>query len=218
MNINFAPVVDVNFNPDNPIIGNRSFGEDPFRVGELGVQYMKGMQDNKVLACAKHFPGHGSSSTDTHKELTDVSKSWRIEELFPYDKLIKTGAVTGIMSSHVVNNQLDESMLPGTLSKKMMTGILRDFLSYEGVIFSDDMQMSAITKHYGTEEAIIKAIDAGIDVLIFSNNQLPENRVTPEEIISIIERNIEDGRISVLRINESYERIINLKKKIKLIN
>ena len=220
LDINFAPTVDLAINRENPVIykAERSYGENPEKVYLHALNFMEAHMQDDIITVLKHFPGHGSSSTDTHKELTDVSKSWRIEELFPYDKLIKTGAVTGIMSSHVVNNQLDESMLPGTLSKKMMTGILRDFLSYEGVIFSDDMQMSAITKHYGTEEAIIKAIDAGIDVLIFSNNQLPENRVTPEEIISIIERNIEDGRISLLRINESYERIINLKKKIKLID
>jgi len=220
ININFAPTVDLALNQENPVIykAERSYGRDPEKVYLHALNFMEAHMQDDIITVLKHFPGHGSSSTDTHKELTDVSKSWIIEELFPYDKLIKTGAVTGIMSSHVVNKQLDDSMLPGTLSKKMITGILRNFLSYKGVVFSDDMQMSAITKHYGTEEAIIKAINAGIDVLIFSNNQLPENRVTPNEIISLIERNIEDGRISLLRIDESYERIINLKKKIKLIN
>ena len=122
VNINFAPVVDVNFNPDNPIIGNRSFGEDPFRVGELGVQYMKGMQDNKVLACAKHFPGHGDTNTDSHTSLPIIDKS--IEALFNNElrpfKDACDNKVRSIMIAHILFPELDSDN-PATLSKKITT-------------------------------------------------------------------------------------------------
>ena len=220
INVNFAPTVDLALNLENPVIYKyeRSYGKNPEKVHFHALKFIKAHNENNIITAIKHFPGHGSSSTDTHKEVTDVSKSWIIEELFPYQKLIDEGVVTGIMSSHVVNSQLDDSMLPATLSKKTLTSILREFLSYKGVVFSDDMQMSAITKYYGLENSIIMAINGGIDVLLFSNNQTAKNKVSPDQIISLIEKNIEDGNISMLRINESFRRIIKLKKKINLID
>ena len=122
------------------------------------------------------------------------------------------------MTSHVVHGKIDDKMLPATLSEKVVDKLLREFLDYEGVVFSDDMQMGAITKHYGLDDAVTLAINAGVDVLIFSNNQLYKDMVTPDQVISIIEENVRNGEISLLRINESFRRIQKLKKKIGLIN
>ena len=122
------------------------------------------------------------------------------------------------MTSHVVNKKIDDKMLPATLSDKMIQKLLREFLDYEGVVFSDDMQMGAITKYYGLKEAVTLAINAGVDVLLFSNNQLYKDQVRPEKVISIIEEGVRDGDISLLRINESFRRIQNLKKQKGIIN
>ena len=128
VNINFAPVVDVNFNPDNPIIGNRSFGENPIRVGELGVQYMKGMQHNGVLACAKHFPGHGDTDSDSHKELPEITHSkerLNSVEILPFKMLIDEG-LGSVMVAHLYIPQLDNTKdLPTSLSTKVVNGLLK---------------------------------------------------------------------------------------------
>ena len=195
----------------------RSFGKDSDRVFFHARNVVDAHRENNIITVLKHFPGHGSSSTDTHKEFTDVSNSWIVEELFPYHKLMIEDKVDGIMTSLVVNSKIDDSLLPATLSEKSINKLLREFLDYEGVVFSDDMQMGAITKNYGLKEAITYAINAGVDVLIFSNNQLYKDLVTPNEVISIIEEGILNGDISLLRVNESFRRIQNLKKKINLI-
>ena len=122
------------------------------------------------------------------------------------------------MTSHVVNNRIDDRKLPATLSDKIINELLRDFLDYDGVVFSDDMQMGAITKYFGLDEALIFSINAGVDVLIFSNNQLYKDMVTPDQVISSIEESVRRGDISLLRIEESFRRIQKLKKKINLIN
>ncbi len=218
INVNFAPVVDLSLNTSNFIYkAERSFGKDSDRVFFHARNVVDAHRENNIITVLKHFPGHGSSTTDTHKEFTDVSNSWIVEELFPYHKLMIEDKVDGIMTSHVVNSKIDDSLLPATLSEKSINKLLREFLDYEGVVFSDDMQMGAITKNYGLKEAITYAINAGVDVLIFSNNQLYKDLVTPNEVISIIEEGILNGDISLLRVNESFRRIQNLKKKINLI-
>ncbi len=219
ININFAPVVDLAINTSNFIYkAERSFGRDSDKVYYHSRNFINAHIENDIITVLKHFPGHGSSTTDTHKEFTDVSDSWIVEELFPYHKLMLENKVDGIMTSHVVNSKIDDSMLPATLSEKSINKLLREFLDYEGVVFSDDMQMGAITRNYGLKESIIYAINAGVDVLIFSNNQLYKDLVYPDEVIEIIEEGVRDGEISLLRINESFRRIQKLKKKIKLIN
>ena len=219
INVNFAPVVDLAINTSNFIYkAERSFGRDSDKVFFHSRNFIRAHKENDIITVLKHFPGHGSSETDTHKEFTDVSDTWIVEELFPYHKLIIEDKVDGIMTSHVVNSKIDGSLVPATLSDKSINKLLREFLDYEGVVFSDDMQMGAIMKNYGLKEAIILAINAGVDVLIFSNNMLYKDRVEPNEIISIIEEGVRDGEISLLRINESFRRIQKLKKKIGLIN
>ena len=214
VNVNLAPTVDLEINEDNFISrAGRSFGRDSERVFFHSRSFIRAHDENDIITVLKHFPGHGSSSTDTHKEFTDISDTWLVEELYPYHKLIIEDKVSGIMTSHVVNKKIDDKMLPATLSDKMIQKLLREFLDYEGVVFSDDMQMGAITKYYGLEEAVTLSINAGVDVLLFSNNQLYKDQVSPEKVISIIEEGVRDGEISLLRINESYRRIQDLKKK-----
>ena len=219
VNVNFAPVVDLALNTSNFIYNaERSFGKDSDRVFFHARNVVNAHRENDIVTVLKHFPGHGSSTTDTHKEFTDVSSSWIVEELFPYHKMMIEDKVDAIMTSHVVNSKIDDSMLPATLSERSINKLLRGFMDYKGVVFSDDMQMGAITKNFDLKESIIYAINAGVDVLIFSNNQLYKDQVKPDEVISIIEDGVRNGEISLLSINESFRRIHNLKKKINLIN
>ena len=219
INVNLAPTVDLEINDENFISkAGRSYGRDSDRVFFHAKNFIRAHEENGIITVLKHFPGHGSSSTDTHKEFTDISDMWLVEELYPYHKLIIEDKVSGIMTSHVVNKKIDDKMLPATLSNKMIQKLLREFLDYEGVVFSDDMQMGAITKYYGLEEAVTLSINAGVDVLLFSNNQLYKDQVRPEKVISIIEEGVRDGDISLLRINESFRRIQNLKKQKGIIN
>ena len=219
INVNYAPSVDLSINLDNPVIYKlgRSFGRNPDLVISHAKSFIISHREENIIPVIKHFPGHGSSNEDSHLGLTDVSHTWMIEELYPYKFLIDSGLVDAIMSAHVVNKQLDEKMLPGTLSNKVINKLLRGFLDYDGVVFSDDMQMQAITKYFGLEYAIEKSINAGIDILLFSNNQLKKDQVTTENIISIIKNKIVSGKIKQERIEESYKRIQKLKQKIGLI-
>ncbi len=213
ININFAPVVDVNINPDSPAIGalGRSFSDDPDRVAFHGGIFIDEHEDLGILSCCKHFPGHGSASTDSHLGLTDVTNTWSEIELEPYRQLIDNGKCRMIMSAHVFNQNLDADY-PATLSEKILTGILRDELGFSGVIVSDAMEMGAIKENFGTKEAIEKAINAGCDVLVFSNNIKTYNENIVPETIDIILDLIEEGKITKERIQQSYDRIMALKE------
>ena len=218
INVNLAPNVDLEINKENFISrAERSYSEDSDRVFFHARSFIRAHDENDIVTVLKHFPGHGSSSTDTHKEFTDISNTWLVEELYPYHQLMKDEKVSGVMTSHVVNNKIDDQQLPATLSKKIIQKLLREFLDFEGVVFSDDMQMGAITKYYGLKDAITLSINAGVDVLLFSNNQPYKDQVRPEKVISIIEEGVRDGDISLMRINESFRRIQKLKKKKKII-
>ncbi len=219
ININFAPNVDVNINPDNPIIGKigRSFSPDHNEVAQHARAYIEGHNNHNIGTALKHFPGHGSSKNDTHLGIADVSDTWLIEEIFPYQSLVDEGIVRGVMTSHVVNRSLDGSKLPGTLSKKIVQGVLRDHLGYEGVVFTDDMQMKAIADNYGLENAIILAVNAGVDVLIFANNVADYNLVTVERVFDIIKEGVATDKISVETIRKSYKRVMALKKDLGLL-
>jgi len=141
ININFAPNVDVNINPDNPIIGQigRSFSEDYKEVTRHAQAYIKGHDQYMIGTALKHFPGHGSSEDDTHLGIADVSTTWLIEELYPYQALIDSGIVKAVMTSHVINRSLDEKKLPGAHAHKIVAGVLRNHLRYQGVVFYDEM-------------------------------------------------------------------------------
>lgn len=209
-NLNFAPVADVNTNPENPIIGalGRSFSGDEIEVANHAAAFIEGHEAHNVLTALKHFPGHGSAWNDSHLGMADVTETWQKMELYPYQKLIADGSARMIMTAHIYNEQLDD--VPATLSHKIMTGTLRNELGYNGIIISDDMQMKAITEFYGLEEAIVKTINAGVDILIFANNSVYEEDIT-ERAIEIISRNVREGTIPADRIRESYQRIMEIK-------
>ena len=214
INLNLAPVVDVNTNPDNPIIAKyeRSFSADPEIVTEQALEFIKAHHEQGVLCTLKHFPGHGSSTGDSHLGVVDVTDIWSRIELEPYTNIIKAGQADVIMTAHVFDANLDPEY-PATLSKPTITGILREELHYDGVVVSDDMQMGAITDHYGFEAAIQKSIEAGIDIIAIANNSVYEEDIAARAV-ALIKRLVQDGRISEARINESYQRIRRLKSKL----
>ena len=219
INMNLAPTIDLEENENNFISkAERSYGRDTDKVYFHAKKFIDAHDENEIITVLKHFPGHGSSSTDTHKEFTDISETWSVQELYPYQNLIRDKKVLAVMTSHVVNKKIDDRMLPATLSYNIIGKLLREFLKFDGVIISDDMQMGAITKYYGLKESIILSINAGVDLLLFSNNQLYKDQVDPNEIISIIEEGVQNGEILIQRINESFKRIQRLKKMKGLIN
>lgn len=218
INVNFAPVVDLATNPDNPVIAKveRSFSANADTVALFSQEFVKAHRKVGVVTVLKHFPGHGSSKNDTHLGMADVSNTWVAKELKPYQLLIDSGYVDAIMTAHIVNQKLDNRSLPGTLSSKILDSLLRKTLKFDGVVFSDDMQMHAITKHYGLEEAIKLAVNAGVDILTFSNNIQGSEDRTVDKVHSIIRKFVEEGTISKERIDESFRRIMDLKNKMEL--
>lgn len=208
-NLNFAPVLDVNVNPDNPIIAKlrRSFSANPKKVAHYASIYSQHFIRHKAQCAYKHFPGHGSSDADSHLGFVDVSKSWLESELEPYKLLLEgSDSCKMVMTAHIVNRQLDESGRPATLSHKILTGLLREQLQFTGVIITDDMQMKAITSHYSLDKALTLAINAGADMLIFGN-QLADKTQDPAELIDIVEAKVKSGEIAKSRIDEAYRRI-----------
>ena len=218
INVNLAPVADVNLNPDNPIIGGieRSFSNDPDIVTRHARTFIKAHNRQGILTTLKHFPGHGSSKDDSHLGMVDVTNLWSDSELIPYRRLIQSGDVDFIMTAHIFNENWDDTY-PATLSKSVMTGLLREELGFEGVIFSDDMQMDAVRSYYGLETAIEQTIKAGVDILGFANNSVYDPEIIPQAH-QIIKQLIEDGRITEKRIDESYRRIQEMKKRLKEMN
>ncbi|HRJ29394.1 MAG TPA: glycoside hydrolase family 3 protein [Cyclobacteriaceae bacterium] len=216
INVNFAPVVDLASNPNNPIIAKveRAYSANPDSVALYAKEVIKAHRKIGVITTLKHFPGHGSSKDDTHLGIADVSNTWNEAELIPYRTLIQQGYVDAIMTAHIVNRKLDESGNPGTLSGKMINDLLRKKMNYNGVVFSDDMQMHAIAKHYGLEEAIKLSILAGVDILTFSNNISGSQERTVDVVHRIIRKFVQDGTIPQERINQSYNRILALKRKL----
>ncbi|MDR3442831.1 MAG: glycoside hydrolase family 3 N-terminal domain-containing protein [Legionella sp.] len=215
-NLNFAPELDVNVNPDNPVIGKkeRSFSSDATKVNNYAGIYTRHFLDQKIQCVYKHFPGHGSSTKDSHLGFVDVSDTWNTYELEPYQHLLNSKNSCGVvMTAHIVNRQLDESELPATLSHKVLTGLLRHRLHFNGVIITDDMQMKAISENYKLETALVLTINAGADMLIFGNNLSLESQ-DPKQLIDIIEAKVLSGDISRARINEAYQHIVALKQSI----
>jgi beta-N-acetylhexosaminidase len=214
-NMNFAPVVDLNTNPDNPVIGklDRSFGASPDRVVKQAKTILKAYNRHHVAGALKHFPGHGSAWNDSHIGMADVSQTWRPVELEPYKRLINDGIARVIMTAHVFNEQLDDTY-PATLSEATITGLLRRKLDFEGVVISDDMQMKAIRSYYGTNEAILLAIEAGVDMLLFANNSIFDPEIA-RKAHQTIRQAVESGRISRSRIDQSFQRIMRLKQQLQ---
>jgi beta-N-acetylhexosaminidase len=215
INLNYAPSVDMAVNPENTVIvkNERSFGAQPGLVAKHAALAIKAHHDYGIKTVIKHFPGHGSSTGDSHFGIVDVTNTWQIAELLPYDTLIRTGTVDAVMTAHIINRRWDTTM-PATLSQPVVTGMLRGLLGYKGVVFSDDMQMQAIGDQYGFENAIRMAINAGVDVIMFANT-LPsaDKRVTPTQVHQVIKNLVLKGEVSRARIDESYKRITAFKQR-----
>ncbi len=217
INVNFAPCVDLAANPENTVIvkAERPYSNNEDSVVMYAREVVKAHRKFGILTSLKHFPGHGSSTVDTHFGIADVTKTWSEREIKPYKQLLKEGYVDGVMSSHIVNQNLDPKALPGTLSQRVLDSLLRRVIGYDGVVYSDDMQMSAIDKYYGLGESIKLAINGGIDIMCFSNNIRQSKVRTVDTVHTIIRRYVESGEISRERINQSFKRILKLKSKLK---
>jgi beta-N-acetylhexosaminidase len=213
INVNFAPVVDLAINPVNPIIAKveRAYSANEDTVALMAREVIEAHRNVGVITVLKHFPGHGSSKEDTHLGIANVTNTWEYRELTPYKKLLQEGYVDAVMTAHIVNKTLDARGYPGTLSDSILTYLLRGKIGYNGVVFSDDMQMQAITKHYGLEESMRLAILAGVDIMTFSNNISGSDERTVDKVHGIIKKYVESGVISKERIDESYKRIVRLK-------
>ncbi len=209
INMNMAPVLDVNSNPDNPVIGDRAFGSTPDVVGELALVTAAGLQDNKVVACGKHFPGHGDTNADSHKELPVVEASrerLEVVEFPPFRRAIEAGIPT-LMTAHVLYKALDDR-LPGTLSPAVITNLLREELRYDGVVLTDDLEMHAIVDHYGPGDAAVRAFQAGCDVLLICKDR--DREIAAFEAM---EQAVSSGAIDVGRLDQSVARLQRLKQR-----
>ena len=207
IHVNFAPVVDVNNNINNPVINNRSFGEDKYRVAQKGIAYMRGMQDQGVLANAKHFPGHGDTDVDSHKALPVVNHSrTRLDtlELYPFRELIKNG-LGSIMVAHMHIPALDDTPnIASTLSKPIVTDLLQKELGFKGLIFTDALNMKGVSSYHQPGEVDLKALLAGNDVLLFAED-VPK-------AIALIKKSIDSGKISEKEINRRCLKILKAKE------
>lgn len=211
INMNLAPVVDLDLSADNPVIGKkeRSYGRDPSTVAAHARAFVLAHRQQRVLTALKHFPGHGSGAGDTHEGLVDVTDRWSEVELQPFAKLIASQHADSIMTAHTFNAKLDPTW-PATLSLFVIRDVLRKKLGFDGVVIADSMQMGAIAGRYGLEEAIGRAIDAGVDILLFGGNRVYEPDIG-QRAVAIITQLVESDRISRERIDRSYQRIRALK-------
>jgi beta-N-acetylhexosaminidase len=213
INLNLAPVVDLDVNPNNPIIGalGRSFSADPTVVTSMAEAFIAGHHQAGVLTTLKHFPGHGSSTGDTHLGVVDVTRTWSRTELQPFASVISDGMADAVLTAHVFNAKLDP-LHPATLSQPTVTGILREQLGWEGLVLSDDMQMGAIRQAYGYADAVRLAIEAGIDVLTIAQQQVFEEGIVAKTV-DIVAGFVADGTLSLERIDQSYARITDFKSR-----
>lgn len=211
-NLNLAPSVDVH-DPKNPVIGKygRSFGRDADRITSYANAFVAGMSSARVACSLKHFPGHGTSRGDSHDGFVDITKTWSNEELLPFQNMAARAPL--IMGGHLYHKSFSNGKLPITFSKKALTGILRKKLRYNGVILTDDLDMGAIRKSFKLEDAVIRSLQAGNDLLLLSNS-LHYDEDLPVHVTNWIIRAIKDGRLSEAAIKASYNRVMRLKKSI----
>ena len=215
VNLNFAPVVDLDLNSANPIIGRyqRSFSADPATVVACARAFVEAHHRLGVGCCLKHFPGHGSAGGDSHLGFVDVTGCWQAVELEPYRSLLAAGYTDGIMTAHLVHRGLDSSGLPATLSPAVITGLLRNQLGHQGVVFSDDLQMRAISDGWTYAEAVQQAVLAGVDVIVIGNNLAPCEDALVTGIRAVADL-LDSGRIDANRIDLSLARIALFKERI----
>lgn len=203
VDVDYAPVLDVDTNPANPVIGDRSFGRTPELVSQLGCELLLGLQESGVAACAKHFPGHGDTSQDSHVDLPRLPHSLErllSVELPPFQAAISAG-VASIMTAHVIFEPLD-AKYPATMSRPALDGILRDRMGFDGVVISDDLEMKAIAEHFGLEEAVVRGVNAGVDLFLVCHHAEKQHQA-----IDFLVRAVERGEVSRARIDEAGRRV-----------
>ncbi len=203
--VDFAPVADINTNPDNTVIGNRAFGSDGETAATMVSAFLKGLKEEGIVGCVKHFPGHGDTSMDSHKNETYVAhdrERLKKVEFLPFQRAIGE-QVDMVMVSHIKTPNATTDGLPASLSKEMVTDILRKELGFQGIIITDAMNMGAIAHYYGGEEAAVMALEAGVDIIL-----MPENY---EKAVSAVLEAVREGRLTEGRITESAKRILSLK-------
>jgi len=210
LNLNFAPVVDLDVNPRNPAIGalDRSFSADPDVVVRMAKIEIAEHRGRHVLTTLKHFPGIGSATANTDFGVADVTKTWTRRELEPFRQLIAGGHADLVMAGHVVNGQLDPDR-PASLSEPTVEGVLRGELGWDGVVVTDDLQAAAITKRFGRDEAVVLALAAGCDLLLFANQQVYEPGIV-KRVLDAVEAAVAGGRLPRSRIDEAYGRVTAL--------
>lgn len=208
-NMNFAPVLDIFSNPQNEVIGDRSFGDNPQIVSELGLAMMKGLQRKNIISVVKHFPGHGDTRMDSHLGLPVVDYAReRLDsfEFVPFKEAIGGGA-EAIMTAHIIYPQLDPAR-PATMSGQILTGILRHDLGFKGLIITDDLEMGAITENYVLEEAALEAVLAGADMLLVCHHSEYQ-----EQVLGRLKEAVQNGELTIERVDASVARIIKLKQR-----
>ena len=215
--MNLAPVLDVNNNPANPVIGSRSYGADAELVARLGSAYVRGLQGGGIAAVGKHFPGHGNTSVDSHLELPILPQTEaQLEqvELVPFRRVIEPPTnIAGIMSAHIVFPALDPSRTPATLSRPIMTGLLREKLGFDGLVLTDDLAaMKAITDHYSPGQAAVRAVKAGVDLLIIGGG-LARQRESRDALLSALA----SGELERERFDEAVRHVLQTKARFGLL-
>lgn len=216
--VNFGPVADLNTNPDNQIIARfgRAFSSEPDTVIAYNEAFIRAHHAAGLITALKHFPGHGSSTADSHEGFVDITRTWEAEELEPYRVLIGEGLADMVMIGHLYHADYadDDGETPSSLSPRWIDGVLREDLGFEGVVISDDLEMGAIRDHFTLEETVTKAVRAGMDVLLFSNTANYRPGLS-QEILAILMAEAEDDPAFAARIEQSYERIVALKSRME---
>jgi len=209
IDFDLAPVMDVNSNPQNPVIGVRSYADNPETVARFALRMMQGLLDGGVLCAAKHFPGHGDTSLDSHLSLPTVDKSLadlEAVELVPFEAAISAG-IPAIMTSHILFPQLEKNTLPATMSRAIITGLLKERLGFKGLVISDCMEMAAIKQFYGTVEGTIAALAAGVDLVFISHTN-----ALASQAASAIRQAVLQGKIPMEEMDSSVEKIVGFKR------
>ena len=213
-NLNLAPVVDLGFEPRNPIVAHygRAFGEDGATVASFAGAFVAGHRDAGVLTALKHFPGHGSTLTDSHERPVDLTATWRADEVEPYKRLAQNGLVDVVMSGHLKHEKLTGGE-PATLSQKAVEGWLRKDIGYRGAVMTDDLDMAAIRSNYSLSDAIVRAVAAGNDLILLSNSLEPDPDL-PLVAIAAIREAVAKGRIPAGRVEAAAQRLAALKARV----
>ena len=215
INMNQGPFTNLQ-EAQNPIIGHygRSYGLDPETVARYAGAFVEGFKSAGVVCVVKHFPGHGSSREDSHKLLEDVTTKWKEAELDSFRRLTRAGQAPAIMLAHLSHRDFSDGTAPATLSRNAIQGLLRGKLGYDGVVMTDDLDMAAVRARYPLDEAIVRAVAAGADIIMLSNSANPDPEL-PKRAAGVLLRAVADGQLSAQRIVEAHRRVMRLKASLR---